>query len=91
MPCLDKGDFYELLSFSISCNAFSGFNSGSAQTLVQHACFSGKRKMVCGTVSYGRERAPVPHARTLHPGLPDRPYSMRIFIFNEVRSIKVVK
>lgn len=40
MPCVEKGDFGELLSFSIS---YFGFNSGCAQTPLQPASFSGKQ------------------------------------------------
>lgn len=95
MSCIEKEYFYELLSFSGRSKELSGFNPGSTQTLLQHACFSGRQNMGRSTISAGRERAPVPHARTSPPplpsSLPDHLCSLCIFIFNEVRSIKVVK
>lgn len=70
MSCLEKEYFYEPLSFSGRSKELSGFNPGSTQTLLQHACFSGRQNMGCSTVSTGRERAPVPHARTPPPSTP---------------------
>lgn len=87
MSCVEKGDFCELLSFSIS---YFGFNSGCAQTPLQLAHFAGKQNGLWHCFLWPLEGGSTLRQR-LPSSLPDHPYSTCIFIFNEVRSIKVVK